>query len=447
MKTKMKQLMSLLAAVLIFSTAFAQETQKFSLTEAQEYAVQNSYVVQNSGLDVEIARKKVWETISMGLPQINASANYTNFLDLPVSLIPGEFFGEPEGTYVPVKFGQDYSSDVGITIDQKIFDGSYIVGVGSAKIYLQMATEAKEKTEIEIKHGVSQAYYMVLVAKENWIVMKENLGNSEKLLNDANALYENGFVEEQDVDQMQLLTQKAENEILKAEREIRVAKMVLKYTMGVDVESEIELTDKLDQFLNPLLNNIERDYGFDHISHIDYRMLETQVEVSKKLLKLEQSTYLPKINAFYNVSKTAYGNSANLFKSSVPWFKSSMWGLNVSVPVFTGGERISKVKQARMDLDKAQNDQKHAVQGLQKDYLSAVADIESAVDQLKNDIDNKKLASKIYDKTTIKYNNGLISSTELSQTETQYIQSQGAWVGSVLQLLNAKINLDKAIGK
>ena len=100
-----------------------------------------------------------------------------------------------------------------------------------------------------------------------------------------------------------------------------------------------------------------------------------------------------------------------------------------------------------MEYEKSLNDQKQAVQSLQKDYLSAVADVESAVDQLKNDIDNKKLAARIHKKTTIKYNNGLISSTELSQTETQYIQSQGAWVGSVLQLLNAKINLEKAIGK
>ncbi len=459
MKTKMKLFLSFLLVALTTITTIAQEVQEFSLKDAQEYAVQNSYVVQNSGLDVDIARKKIWETITMGLPQINGNAEYVKNIDaakspLPVAIIPKEFWpnlGIPDDTPVdatfPVSFAQKYNSSWGFSIDQLIFDGSYIVGVGSAKIYLQLATQGKEKTEIEIKHGVAQAYYMVLVAQENLTVMKENLGNSEKLLSDSKALYENGFVEEQDVDQMQLLTKKAENEILKAKREIRVAKMVLKYTMGVNVESEIELTDNLSQFIDPLLNNVESDYGFDHISHIDYRMLETQSLVSEKLLKLEKSAYLPKVNGFYSWNKMAFGDNSNLFKSSVPWFKSSMLGVNIEVPIFSAGQRISKVNQAKMEYEKSINDQKQAVQGLQKDYLSAVADIESAVDQLKNDIDNKKLASKIYDKTTIKYNNGLISSTELSQTETQYIQSQGAWVGSVLQLLNAKINLDKAIGK
>ncbi|MGQ8338914.1 TolC family protein [Sunxiuqinia sp. A32] len=447
MKIKTKQLLTLLLFFAMAGIVQAQDDLKFTLGEAQEYALKNSYVVQNSGLDVAAARKKVWETIAMGLPQVSGNASYTNFLNLPVSLIPGEFFGEEAGTYIPVKFGQDYNSDFGFTVDQLIFDGSYIVGVGSAKIYLQMATQTKEKTDIEIKHAVAQSYFMVLAAEENLQVMKENLSNSQKLESDTKALYENGFSEEQDVDQMKLLVQKAENEILKAAREIRVARTVLKYTMGVNVESEIQLTQSLDDFLDPLINKEEHIAGFDYSSHIDYRMLDTQRQLSKKELMLAKSAYLPRVSGFYNWSKTSYGNSANLFKRSVPWFKSSLIGLNISVPIFTAGQQMAKVKQAKFSYEQAENNQKLSVQTLQKDYLTAIADIESAVDQYKNDIDNKQLARRIYDKTTIKYNNGISSSIELSQTETQYIQAQGAWVASVIQLLNSKINLDKAIGK
>lgn len=447
MKTKTKQLTTLLLFFLLASGLKAQDDLKFTLAEAQAYALKHSYVIQNSGLDVSAAQKKVWETIAMGLPQISGSANYTKFLNLPVSLIPGEFFGEEAGTYIPVKFGQDYNSDFGFTVDQLIFDGSYIVGVGSAKIYLQMASQTKEKTEIEIKHAVAQSYFMVLAAEENLKVMKENLQNSQKLERDTRAMYENGFSEEQDVDQMRLLVQKAENEILKAEREIRVARMVLKYAMGVDVEETIALSESLNEFLDPLLQEEESVGGFDYASHIDFRMLDTQRQLSMKEYKLAQSAYLPKLSGFYNWSKTAYGNSANLFKSSVPWFKSSMVGFNLTVPIFTAGQQRAIVKQAQFAYQQAENDQKLAEQTLQKDYLTAVADIESAVDQLKNDVDNKQLARKIYDKTTIKYNNGISSSVELSQTETQYIEAQGAWVASVIQLLNSKITLDKAIGK
>lgn len=447
MKTKTKQLLTLLLFFLIAGTTRAQDELKFTLAEAQSYALEHSYNVQNSGLDVAAARKKVWETIAIGLPQVTGSSSYTNFLDLPVSLIPGEFFGEEAGTYVPVKFGQDYNSDFGFKVDQLIFDGSYIVGVGSAKIYLQMATQTKEKTEIEIKHAVAQSYFMVLTAEENLRVMRENLANSKKLENDTKAMYENGFVEEQDVDQMRLLVQKAENEITKAEREIKIARVVLKYAMGVDVDKSIQLTQSLDDFIEPLLARNEFKGGFDYSTHIDYRMLDTQRQLSMKELKLAKSAYLPRLTGFYNWTKTAYGNAANLYKSSVPWFKSSMWGLNLSIPIFTSGQQMAKVKQAEFSYQQAENNQKQAQQNLEKDYLSAVANIESAVDQYRNDIDNKKLAKKIYDKTTIKYNNGISSSVELSQTETQYIQAQGTWVAGVIQLLNSKIDLDKAIGK
>ena len=170
------------------------------------------------------------------------------------------------------------------------------------------------------------------------------------------------------------------------------------------MELTVELTDQLDDFLQPILAEDEHVPGFDHSIHIDYRMLDTQREASQKLLLLEKSAYLPKISAFYNWNKSSFGDSANLFKSSVPWFKSSMLGVNISVPIFSAGERIAKVRQAEFAYEKSVNDQKLAVQSLQKDYLTAVADVESAVDQLKNDEDNKMLAKKILDKTVIKYN-------------------------------------------
>ncbi len=447
MRAKFKHLMTALVLVFIVSGTFAQDLLTFSLAEAEDYAMKNSYAIRNSSLDVASARKKVWETIATGLPQVSGSASYTNSLDLPVSLIPAEFFGGESGTYVPITFGQSYNSDFGFKVDQLIFDGSYIVGVGSAKIYLQLSAQTKEKTAIDVRQAVELAYYSALIAEENLLVMKENLVNSQKLENDTKAMYENGFVEEQDKDQMRLLVQKAENEVLKAEREIRVSKMVLKYAMGVDVNTEIRLSDKLSDFVEPLLEEKNATSGFDYTSHIDYRLLDTQRQANKKLLLLEKSAYLPKIDAFYNLSETAYGNDANLFRSSVDWYKSSLWGISVSVPVFSAGERMAKVKQAEFDYQKAVNNQSQAVQSLQKDYITAVADMESAVGQLNNDIDNKMLARKIYEKTVIKYNSGIAGSTELSQIEGQYIQAQGEWVSSVMQLLNSKINFEKATGK
>jgi len=447
MKTRVRQTILILFMLITVGSASAQDTLRFSLPEAKDYAMQNSYVIRNSSLDVDAARKKVWETIATGLPQVSGSASYTNYLNLPVSLIPAEFVGGNPGEYFEVTFGQKFNSDFGFTVDQLLFDGSYIVGVSSAKLYLQLSDQAKEKSEIEIRHAVEQAYYGALIARENLQVLQENLSNNEKQFTDTKALFENGFVEEQDLDQLKLIVQNSENAIIKAEREIRVAEMVLKYTMGVDVTTPIALTDNLTDFISPLLLEEEDTTVFDLTTHIDYRIVDSQRLSQIKLLKLEQSAYLPRLSAFYSWNKTSYGNSWNLFKSNVAWYPSSMWGLNLSVPIFSAGNKAAKVKQARIELEKSENDQRLAAQTLQKDYLTAIADLESAVDQFNNTADNKELAKRIFDKSQIKYNNGIITSSDLAVTEAQFITAQSNWVNSAMQLFTAKINYDKAIGK
>jgi len=447
MKHRITKHLRLLLLALIISGAAAQaQPMTFSLEEAQRYALENSYVLKNSRHDITAAQKEVWKTITTGLPQVSGEANYNKFLNLPVSLIPGEFFGEEPGTYVPVKFGQDYSSDFGFTVSQLIFDGSYIVGVGSSKIYLDLAKHANEKAEIDIREAVAQAYFLILIGQENKAVMEENLENAKKLYSETLAYYENGFREEMDVDQMKILVRNAENEVLKANREIEIARVVLKYTMGYKMDEEVELTDALEQFLNPLTGGSETG-SFDFSEHIDYRLATTNFQASEKLLKLEKVEFLPKLSGFYSYTKTAYGDNANLFKPGVSWYPSSLVGLQLTVPIFNSGQKVLKVQQAQIELEKATNDRKLAETTLQKDYLTAVAEMESAVEKFENDVENRELSERILEKSKIKFNNGLTSSTELSQLESQYIEAHGAYIGSVLELLQADLKLKKAMGK
>lgn len=446
MRLKIKiYLFILVIGFLSLETRAQNETGSFTLEEAIRFAMENSYVLHNTAQDMVIAQKKVWETITIGLPQVSGSANYNAFLNLPVSLLPGEFFGEPAGTYIPVKFGQDYNSDFGLSVSQIIFDGSYIVGVGSSQIYLNLAKQAHEKTEIDIRDAVSQAYYYVLIGEENKLVMTENLENIKKLYKETVAYFENGFREEQDVDQMRLMVKNAESEIVKAEREIKIAKVVLKYTMGLKMDTEIGLTDNLDKFIIPVVAK-NNTFAFDFSQHIDYKLAQTNFQVSEKLLNLEKAAFLPRLSGFYSYSKTSYGNNANLFKSSVSWYPSSLVGFQLTMPIFGSGQKMVKVQQARIEVDKADNQRKFAEVTLQKDYLTAKAEMESALEKFENDKENRKLAEKIREKSKIKFNNGIISSTELSQIETQYLQSYGAYIASTLQVLQTDLKLKKATG-
>ncbi|WP_346861953.1 TolC family protein [uncultured Draconibacterium sp.] len=444
MKITIKPYLLLVALVISSLGTKAQDkTMSFSLYEATQFAMENSYILKNTNKDITIAQKKVWETISTGLPQVSGSANYNMFLNLPVSLLPGEFFGGEPGTYVPVKFGQDYNSDFGLSVSQQIFDGSWIVGVSSAELYVNLARQANEKTEIDIRDAVSQAYYMVLISERYKQVMEENLDNTQRLHDETEVYYKNGFREQQDVDQLKILLKTAENEVNRSLRELTIAKTVLKYTMGYNMEMEIELTEDIEIFVLPLVND-ENTLSFTFNDHIDYQLANSNFQVSEKLFKLEKSTYLPRLSAFYSYTKTSYSNNANLFKEE--WYPSSLIGFQATIPIFNSGERRSKVQQAKIELEKAENDLKLAELTLQKDYLTASAEMETAIDKFKNDQESRDLARSILDKTHVKFNNGMVSSAELSQQETQYINSFQALVTSTMQLLQADLKLKKAAG-
>jgi outer membrane protein len=444
MRVKIRKYMMLLAmGVFVLGASAQKEAMTFSLDEATRFAMENSYILHNTSQDIAIAQKKVWETITIGLPQVDGTANYNMFLNLPVSLLPGEFFGGEPGTYIPVKFGQDYNSDFGLTVSQVIFDGSYIVGVGSSQLYLNLSKQAHEKVAIDIKDAVTQAYYMVLISERYKVVMNENLANSKKLYNETKIYYENGFREEQDVAQVKILLKNAENEVLKAEREISIAKVVLKYAMGYELDMEISLSGDLKTYILPLIAK-QNSFQFDFKSHIDYQLAESNFQFSEKLFRLERVAYLPKLSGFYNYAKTAYSNDANPFKTD--WFPSSLIGFQLSMPIFNSGQKRSKVQQARIEMDKADTERRYAEITLQKDYLTASAELESAIERYENDSESRELAFGILDKTKIKFNNGISSSAELSQQESQYIGAFQALVASTMQLLQADLKLKKSAG-
>ena len=457
MKKQIKQIILFLFLMVVGLSLKAQEEEntRFSLDQATQYAMQNSYVLFNTKQDVTIAQKQVWETITTGLPQVSGTFDYTKNIaaavsPFPVLLIPKDYWPElgipedtpPDATF-PVSFAQKYNSNFGISVSQQIFDGAWIVGVSSAELYLNLAKQANEKTEIDIRNAVAQAYYTVLISERYRVVMLENLNNTTDLYEETKVYYENGFREQQDVDQLRILQKNAENEVLRSERELKIAKTVLKYTMGYNMNQEIELTDDIDVFVSPLEKETNT-VDLDLVEHVDYRIAQSNFEVSEKLYRLEKVAYLPKLDAFYSYSKTSYGNKANLLQEA--WFPSSLIGFKASIPIFNSGNKRAKVQIARIKLDKAENDMRYAGITLQKDYLTASAEMETAREQFQNTRENLDLAQSILDKTHIKFNNGMISSAELSQQESQYITTWQQLVTATLSLLQADLNLKKAAG-
>jgi outer membrane protein TolC len=447
----MKNILLILMVIFIgFSTPTKAQTEtklKFTLAEAQEYALENSYSVKGTEYDVQVARKQVWETIADGLPQIEVSADYNNNLNLQVSLLPAEFLGGAPGTYTPIKFGQRYTSSANISVSQKIFDGSYIVGTMAAKVFVKLSNNQKEKTEIEIINTISQSYFTVLVAEENYKTIWENVEINQKLLTETSAYHQNGFREELDVDQIRLLLNSSKNQLADAKRAIQTSRIILKFALGIEIDEKLELTNNLGELVDPARAESPVISNFDMSNHIDFRIVETQLKAQELIIKNEKAAYLPTISAFYNYGKNTSSDFTNVFKSDVPWFKSSVLGFQLKMPIFSAGQKRSRVQQAKINFMKLENQQEMTKQNLKMNVSLSFSNLLNAQEKYENDIEGLEIAKRIFDRTSIKFKEGISTSTELSENQKQYLNSHSAYINSTLSLLNSKIAFEKALGK
>ena len=450
--TMKKTLLAMVGIMISLGISSQNDSLEFTLQEAIEYAMNNAYQKISADYDVESAQKKLWETIAIGLPQVNGSAGYNHNLDLPVSLLPVEIippeFQPPNakpGDRVPVSFATAFDANYRFAVNQLLFDGSYIVGLQASKIFLKLNEEQREKAEIEIRNGVFQAYYVAMTAKENVETFKRSLEVNKKTLIETKAYFDNGFREEIDVAQIELMVSNGEIRLSEVSRSYDVAMAILKYTIGMNLDQILKLEDNMDSMITNMAIYSTEKTDFQLESHIDYKLALTNVESAHLFLKNERSQYLPKLNASYTYNRSGFGNEWNLFDQE--WYPSQMIGLNVTMPIFTSGYQHAKVQQEKINYLKAQNDQTMVSENLKKEYLNAVTNLETAREQFTNSVKNKDLSNRIYEVTLIKFKNGLSSSTELSRNEEQYIQAEVGYVQSVLQLLQAHIEYQKITSK
>jgi len=438
-----------LTITLILGLAFTAypQTHEFSLKEAQDYAVLHNYQTRNAVIDIAIAARQIKENLASGLPQMNASIGYNNFINLATQLIPAEFFGGEPGTYMEVHFGTKNNASVQAQVSQLLYSGAYFVGLKMAKEAKNLSELQLEQAKQDVRQAIANAYYLVLVAQRNLDLMKKTIATMEALLKNTRAMYQQGFIEETDVDKLQLLLSNLKTNLLTAENQIVSAEYLLKFNMGLSVEDQITLTDNLDFLLLSVDPGSALKYRFDPSKHISMRMMDVQQNISELQVKMAKSAYLPTASAFLSQTENAQRNSFNFFDFNQKWFPTSLFGVQVSIPVFSSGQRMQKVREASLQLEKAMNTKRQISESLSMAALTARNDFQVAVQTYHNKKDNYDLAVKIYQKEQIRYKTGIASSTDLHQSYNTLLEAQGTYLGSILDMLNKKIALDKAYSK
>ncbi len=429
------------------TTKYSIQIHHFTFEEAIQYGVQNNYDVQNANYDIEIADKKVWETISDGLPQIDGAVQYQNNLKQPITLLPAEVVGGEPGTFIETVFGVKQTMTAGIGWNQLIFNGNYLVGIQSSKVYKQITELAKNKTEIEVKTIIAQAYNTVIIAKENVKILEKNIEIAKKNLHESSESYKAGFIELQSVEQLELSLAQLKNAYERSKRLVKISKDNLKFIMGIPVTEEIVLKDTIDDLITKnLVDSIIKE-EFNIANNIDYLISQNTIQSNELLVKFNKSNALPSLVGSLNYSYTKGSEDFPLWDDDFNWNPSLVLGINLNVPVFSSFKRKSQRQQAEIELEKAHLSNTKLEEELELAVRTQRTSYENSVETYYTSKDNMELAERIYKKETVKYFEGISTSNDLRVAENQYYNTQSDYVTSVSDLVNAKIALDKALNK
>jgi len=446
---KMKHIFLIILLVLGTLAVRAQQnnsgqTYRFNLQKCIEYAYEHHDSLKNAKLDIENANYKVKETTGSGFPQISANVSLQDYLKLPTSLLPGEFFGKP-GTFIPVKFGVRYQSAFGLNIDQLLFDGSYLVGLQASKTYKELSERNYTRTKIATNVAVTKAYYQVLVSGEQLKLLDANINQLKQLLSQTTELNKQGFAEKIDVDRLTVQQNNLVTTRDNIERLLAFGYQLLKFQIGMPVNENLIIEDSIENIKFESEATLAKADTTAYHGRIEYGLLETQKKFNELDLKRYKSLYLPSLSAFGNTSMNYQNNKfGDLYSENFPM---TLIGLKLNVPIFSGWQRLNRVKQAQINVLKTQNILDYAKNAINLEMDLARTQYLNNIASLNNQKQNMDLAREVLRVANIKYGQGLGSNIEVTQAQTLLEQSENNYIQALYNALISKVDIEKASGK
>ena len=397
--------------MLLFWTAFnssaqqQSEAKKFSLQDAVAHAKKYNSTLKNSALDVISAEKKVKEVLALGLPNVNATGSFNNYLTVPSSVID---FG---GAKQVIRFGVPFSATGSIAASQLLFDGGFLMGLKASKEYVQLAKINLKRTEVETEISVSKTYYGILLAQTSLKLINANLDALGKTKFDLEKLVQNGFLDRTEFDKVSLQYSSLELQRDKLIDQQKTLMMVLKIQLGLNFEDQIELTDELIKMYEASKLTIPAN-KVDYNNRLEYQLINQAISLNTLDKKRYQFGYAPSLVGIFSTQRNSFGQTfGDLGKN---WYEGTLWGLNLSIPIFDGLKKSAQIQQASINIKKAENDKKLLSNVIEQEVFIARTTYDRSAKQLEVQKKNLDLAQDIYNRTELKFKNGLTSSLELT---------------------------------
>jgi outer membrane protein len=429
-----------------------KEVLKLSISDAQTFALQNNRTIKSAKIDVSSMDKQIWANIATGLPQFNFDADYQHQFVIPqlnfgpvldVNSLPDGVVNKSDllNAYKnspSISLGVRNNTVFNFTVSQLIFSGEYLVGLQASKVVKQVTEKALVKIEGITEENVATTYYLVLVLDENSRVLRESLKSTDQTYSDLVKMNQEGFNEETDVDQMKIGRSNILTLITSIDANKELSMKLLKYQLGVGFDQLISLTDSLPGIIEQGNIKYLTSPEFNAKNSIDYKMISDQETISSLMLKRQQSKYLPTISGFYRHQE----------QSNLPAFNfavKDIVGVTLTLPIVTSGLRNANIGMAKYDLMKTRLNKENIEQGLIMEFETARSSYQTAFSNFTTNKESMLLSKKVYDKTVIKYKEGVSTSFELTQNQAQFLTAESNYYNSVLSLLNAKAKLDRIL--
>ncbi len=439
-------LLSLCLAGGLRSQEAAAAPEVYSLSDAVNYALLNSNSIRNARVDILDAEQNVRERLSTGLPQVNGSLDYTRYLKVPVLPLPEAFAAlnpdpnapTPEG----IAFQRKNNFVGGISMGSMIFDGSFFVGLRAARASRDYFNLQLEDAQRQVRNQVTRSYFPVLLLSTNVEILDSNINNLQKMLRETSAQYEAGFVEQLDVDRLQLslnnLVSNRANLVQQRDNALRA----LKYTLNYPDDQELRVSDDLEALeLGVEAAALMGDIPYQQRSEV--RLLDETLVLQDLNIELQRAAYLPRLDAS---AAAQYQYQGDNFSDGF-WAPTVLVGVSAFIPIYDGGGRDSRLQRARLDKEKVVNQRDDLVRGIALEVRNARGTFNTARERMQSNRDNLDLAERIYETTQIKYNEGVGSSIEVVQAEQQLYEAQANYLNALYDTLVAKEDLYIALGR
>ncbi len=403
---------------------YAQSSvQNLSLKQAVDFAMEHNKQLQSSQKNIDLYQQKIRETVSQGLPQVNGTLDYTTNFNYEMN------FGGMKNTLKD-------QSNLGLSVRQLLFNGQWIVGVQSSKIAKTLAAQQVETSVLDIKESVMTSYYAVLVNDRLIKILNQNLENMNTIYEHTNNMFNAGTVEATDVDQIRITVGQLNNSLLSLKRTAEISKNLLRLQLGLDPETQINLTEPLNSFLG------EGDYTtlvsqpFDINNNVEYKLMQTQEQLKEKIVGLQRWSYAPTISGFYNYNY-------KIIKPTLDFSPQHTAGISMAIPIFSGLQRKSLLEQAKIELEQTSINKSLLEDQLQLQENQLKFDLRNAIENYNLQKENIDVAKRVLASIQRKFELGAVSSLDLTQANNNYLSAESNYTSACMALLQAQTKLKR----